>query len=85
MFLIKFKQIAAMNLIILDKNNYLCFIDQLNHVLEFNYGESLATNSIKKFNMPTYFENLTLRLHVIYVFNTYVKFCVNLILFTICP
>ena len=25
----------------------------------------------------TYFENLTVRLHVLYALNTYVKFCVN--------
>ena len=31
----------------------------------------------------TYFENLTIKLHVLYALNTYVKFCINRILFTI--
>ena len=30
-----------------------------------------------------YFENLTIKLHVLYSLNTHVKFCVNQILFTI--
>ena len=33
--------------------------------------------------MPTYFENLIFRLHILYVLNTNVKFCINQILFTI--
>ena len=36
-----------------------------------------------KFNMPTYFENLIVKLHVLYVLNIRVKFYVNRILFTI--
>ena len=33
--------------------------------------------------MSTYFENLTIEFHIFYVLNTYVKFCINQILFTI--
>ena len=33
--------------------------------------------SLKKINIITYFENLTIRLHVLYVLNTYIKFHVN--------
>lgn len=51
----------------------MCFIGQCNHVLEFNYGESLATNSIKKVKMPIYFKILTVRLHVVYVLNMHVE------------
>ena len=40
-------------------------------------------NSLNKINITTYFENLTIELHVIYALNTHVKFCVNRILFTI--
>ena len=35
------------------------------------------------FNMGIYFKNLTIELHVLYVFKTYVKFHVNRMLFTI--
>ena len=33
--------------------------------------------------MTTYFENLTIELHVLYILNTHVKFLVNWMLFTI--
>ena len=33
-------------------------------------------------NITTYFENLTVGLHVLYDLNTHVKFCPNWILFT---
>ena len=33
--------------------------------------------------MVTYFENLTIRLYIFYVFNAHVKFWVNWVLFTI--
>ena len=33
--------------------------------------------SLKKINMITYFENLTVELHVLYSLNTYIKFHVN--------
>ena len=33
--------------------------------------------------MATYFENLIFRLHILYVININVKFCINQILFTI--
>ena len=42
-----------------------------------------TTNSLNKINITTYFENLTVELYVLYVFNIHVKFCVNQILFTI--
>ena len=38
---------------------------------------------LNKRNITTYFENLMVKLHVLYVLNTHVKFCVNRILFTI--
>ena len=34
-------------------------------------------------NITTYFENLAVELHVLYTLNTYVKFYVNRILFTV--
>ena len=43
----------------------------------------MATTLTKKINTVSYFENLTITLHVHYVFNVHVKFCVNWILFTI--
>ena len=54
-------------------------------------GQNLAAIScslrlqlpFKKIDITTYFENLTIGLHVLYVFNTYIKFCANQILFTI--
>ena len=33
--------------------------------------------------MITYFKNIIIRLHILYVFNTYVEFRVNVMLFTI--
>ena len=33
--------------------------------------------------MTTYFEDLIVRLHILYVLNTNVKFCINQVLFTI--
>ena len=42
-----------------------------------------ATTSFNKINITTYFENLTIELHVFYTVNSLVKFCVNQILFTI--
>jgi len=41
----------------------------------------LATTPPKKINMVTYFENLAVRLHVLYVLNTHVKFGANWMLF----
>ena len=38
---------------------------------------------LKQTNMTIYFENIIVRLHVLYVFNTHIKFCVNQILFII--
>ena len=50
---------------------------------EYTYGQSLATSPTKKIVLIIYFENLIVGLHVLYVFNTYDKFCVNQMLFTI--
>ena len=38
---------------------------------------------LKKIKITIYFENLIVELHILYVLNTHVKFCANLILFTI--
>ena len=42
-----------------------------------------TTTLVNIINIPKYFENLTVRLHVLYTLNTYVKFCDYQILFTI--
>ena len=50
-------------------------------------GQNLATKLVVALlniiYITTYFENLTVELHVLYALNTHVKFCVNQILFTI--
>ena len=38
---------------------------------------------LKKINITIYFKNLTIELHIRYVLNTHVKFCVNQILLII--
>ena len=48
-----------------------------------NWLQSQATNSLNKINITTYFENLTIKLHVLYALNTHINFCVNQIFFTI--
>ena len=40
--------------------------------------------SLKKIKIITYFDNLIVGLHVLYVLNTHVKFYTNQILFTLC-
>ena len=54
---------------------------------KFNYKISYSLKvigyNLNKMNIITYFENLTVELHVLYTLNTHVKFCVNRILFTI--
>ena len=40
-------------------------------------------STLKKINMTTYFENLIVELHILYVFNTHVKFRDNWMLFII--
>ena len=42
-----------------------------------------TTTLVNIINILKYFENLTVRLHVLYALNTYVKFCNYQILFTI--
>ena len=50
----------------------------------YKIGSSLkVTTLLNKINIITYFENLTVELHFLYVLNTHVKFGVNQILFTI--
>ena len=49
-------------------------------VYKLNYSTTTPTNKI---NMTIYFKNLTIRLHVLYVLNTHVKFCVDRMLFII--
>ena len=57
--------------------------------IEFELGQSLAIKLVVilgynlKINIESYFKNLIVELHVLYSLNTYVKFCVNQILFTI--
>ena len=43
----------------------------------------MAITLTKQINMTTYFENLIIGIDIFNVFNTYVKFYVNWILFTI--
>ena len=45
--------------------------------------ELMTTTSYNIFRITTYYGNLNVRLKVFYVLNTYVKFCVNWIIFTI--
>ena len=47
--------------------------------------QSLTTRLtlLNKINIITYFENLTIELHVLYALNIFVKFFINHILFTI--
>ena len=42
-----------------------------------------ATTLVNIIIITKYFENLTVRLHILYALNIYVKFCDNQILFTI--
>ena len=42
-----------------------------------------TTILLKKINITTYYENLTVELYVLYVLNTHIKFCINRKLFTI--
>ena len=39
--------------------------------------EVLLKLLLKKLNMTIYFENITVELHIFYIFNTYVKFRIN--------
>ena len=56
----------------------------------FIWGQSLVKKlvvildyNLNKINTTIDFENLTVDLYILYALNTYVKFCVNRILFTI--
>ena len=58
------------------------------HSLSTKFGYKLSYNlrlqlSLKQINIATYFENLTVELHVLYILKTHVKFHANRILFTI--
>ena len=48
-----------------------------------NLSTKLVIPLLNKINFTTYFKNLTVKLHVLYVLNIYIKFCVKWILFTI--
>ena len=48
-----------------------------------NLTTKLVVVLLSKMNITTYFENLTVELHILYTLNTHVKFCINQILFTI--
>ena len=67
--------------------NVICIIILIiNKRTRFSYkiGCSLKLQPYSiKINITTYFENITVELHVFYTLNTHVKFCVNQILFTI--
>ena len=52
--------------------------------IEYQFS-NLATTLNKKINITTYFKNLTIRVYVLYVLNTHVKFRANQMLFTIQP
>ena len=54
--------------------------------IKFSYKISCSLRlqfSFKKINFTTYFENLTVGLHVLYILNMHVKFHSSWILFTI--
>ena len=55
---------------------------QANKVSLQNQLQYKTTTLLNKINITTYFENLTVELHVLYALNIHVKFCVNRILFT---
>ena len=53
------------------------------HFVTFILEKDGVKSSQKIINMSTYFENLTIKFHILYIFNTYVKFRINQILFII--
>ena len=72
-----FFQSKGQNLI---KNNFVHFDFFKDKV---QWLQSQARTLFNKINFIAYFENLTVKLYVLYALNTYVKFCINQILFTI--
>ena len=59
---------------------------KLTRVFFFFFTKLIVTKAKILLNIihsTTYFENLIVKLHVLYVINTNIKFCVNWILFTI--
>ena len=58
-------------------------VDVITNWTKFSYKSGYSVTLLNKINIITYFENLTVELHVIYTLNTHVKFCVSWILFTI--
>ena len=42
-----------------------------------HYFSSKVTTLLNKIDITAYFKNLTDELHVLYMLNTHVKFCVN--------
>ena len=51
------------------------------HFVTFILEKDGVKSSQKIINMSTYFENLTIKFHILYIFNTYVKFRINQIFF----
>ena len=56
----------------------------IKHTKNYILWTKFSYRLLNKINIITYFKNLTVELHVLYALNTYVKFYVNKILFTIC-
>ena len=56
------------------------FYECSKHIQIYSKHDVQSANFI---NVETYFKNLTVELHVLYAFNTHVKYCVNRISFTI--
>ena len=53
--------------------------NQYNFFIRTKFSYKISCN----LNIITYFENLTVKLHIFYALNIHVKFCVDWILFTI--
>ena len=47
------------------------------HFVTFILEKGWVKSLLKNIYMSTYFENLTIKFHILYVLNTYVKFCIN--------
>ena len=55
----------------------------IKHTKNYILWTKFSYRLLNKINITTYFKNLTVELHALYALNTYVKFYVNQILFTI--
>ena len=47
------------------------------HFITFILEKDWVKSSLKNIYMFTYFENLTIKFHILYIINTYVKFGIN--------